>query len=65
MGLFGRSRKSGERKPGGSPRCMECGMAGGEHTDWCPAEPKEEPNVPSGRSLERYPEAEGLKESDP
>jgi hypothetical protein len=37
MGLFGRFfRKSGDREREGAHRCMECGMTGGEHTDWCP-----------------------------
>jgi len=30
--LFGRSRRTGTHEV----RCNECGMTGGEHTDWCP-----------------------------
>ena len=33
-GLFGRSR---DRKAIAKDRCMECGMEGSAHTDWCPA----------------------------
>lgn len=33
-GLFGGSK---DRRPTATDRCMECGMAGGAHTDWCPA----------------------------
>ena len=32
-GMFGRSQ---DRKPTATGRCMECGMAEGTHTDWCP-----------------------------
>ena len=32
-GLFG---GSDEEKGATADRCMECGMTGGEHTDWCP-----------------------------
>ncbi len=33
-GLFGRSQA---RKGADPSRCMECGITGGTHTDWCPA----------------------------
>ena len=32
-GLFGRSSARRGTDPN---RCMECGMTGGSHTDWCP-----------------------------
>lgn len=59
MGLFGRLfRKSGDREGERSTRCMECGMTGGEHTDWCPALPKQEADLPSDDALDggRQPE---------
>jgi hypothetical protein len=33
-GLFGRSK---ERRTAATDRCMECGMTGDAHTEWCPA----------------------------
>jgi hypothetical protein len=33
-GLFGRSH---DRKPVATDRCMDCGTAGGGHTEWCPS----------------------------
>jgi len=66
MGLFGRfSRKAGDRKPEGSGRCTECGMTGGEHTDWCPAVPHEEPGIVAGTTPEPYPGAESQGKPDP
>ncbi len=66
MGLFGRfSRKSGERRLEGSGRCMECGMTGGQHTDWCPAVPHEEPGSVPATTQERHPETEHPGESSP
>jgi hypothetical protein len=63
MGLFGRLfRRSGARKGEGEARCMECGMTGGEHTDWCPAVSDDEPDLVSDPTLERRPEAEGPTE---
>ncbi len=66
MGLFGGfSRKSGERKREGSHRCMECGMAEGKHTDWCPAISEKEPDVLPDPTLETHPGAEGPTETHP
>lgn len=67
MGLFGRfSRKSGDREGEGAHRCMECGMTGGEHTDWCPiASEAEDVDIMSGTAPERGAEDEGEAESHP
>ena len=38
MGFFkGRFGRSHRPKGTDSGRCMECGMTGDSHTDWCPA----------------------------
>ncbi len=58
MGLFGRfSRKGRERSGDTGPRCMECGMTGGDHTDWCPAADAEEPRVAADQTPERSGDA--------
>ena len=64
MGLFGRfSRKPDDRKGEGARRCMECGMTGGEHTDWCPiASEKDVADVMTDTAPERSREGEGRTE---
>jgi len=64
MGLFGRMfRRSGERTREDDDRCMECGMTGGNHTDWCPVVPdtgvEDMPDTTPGEG----PESEGRTES--
>jgi len=47
-GLFGRTK---DRRSPATDRCMECGMTGGDHTDWCPTlENQEEERAPAARS---------------
>jgi hypothetical protein len=66
MGLFGRVfRKSDDRKGEGAHRCMECGMTGGEHTDWCPVASEKDVDAMTGTAPEREPEDEGRTESPP
>lgn len=47
-GLFGRSS---DRDVGTKDRCMECGMTGGGHTDWCSNATVEAPR-PSAEAVE-------------
>ena len=64
MGLFGRfTRKSGDREDEGSHRCSECGMTGGNHTDWCPAVSHEKPGVMPGTTPEPDSKTEGPGEA--
>lgn len=46
-GMFGRSS---DRKATATGRCMECGMAEGAHTDWCPGAATDAPAPPSGEA---------------
>lgn len=54
--LFGRSK---DRRPS-TDRCMECGMTGGEHTDWCPAVEEKEAgdSTPAGSGRSDAPPEE-------
>ena len=62
MGLFRRFfRKSGDPDREGAHRCMECGMTGGEHTDWCPVA-SEDVDVVPGTVPERGSEDESRTE---
>ena len=64
MGLFERIfRRSGERKREDGDRCMECGMTGGKHTDWCPVVPEAGVEDTPDTIPEEGPEAEGQTES--
>lgn len=66
MGLFERIfRRSDEGKREDSDRCMECGMTGGKHTDWCPITPGAGVEDTSDTIPEEGPEAEGQTESHP
>lgn len=44
-GLFGSKKKTES-----GDRCMECGMTGGQHTEWCPE--VHEPVRPAGVAAE-------------
>lgn len=66
MGLFGRFfGKERKGKGEGGPRCMECGMTGGEHTDWCPLASTPEPDATRGATAEERAEAESPPQSHP
>ena len=64
MGLFERMfRRSGERKREDGDRCMECGMTGGKHTDWCPAAPAASLEGKQDMTLEEGPAGEDQRDS--
>lgn len=66
MGLFARffGRERDGRGEGG-PRCMECGMTGGEHTDWCPLAAQPEPGAAPETTSQARTEAEGPQRPQP
>ena len=51
-GIFGRSS---DRKAPATDRCMECGMAEGTHTDWCPGAAAHAP-APDAPEMDASPE---------
>jgi len=66
MGLFGRFfGKERDGKAEGGPRCMECGMTGGEHTDWCPIASTHEPDTARDAAAEEPAEAKSPRQSRP
>ncbi len=60
-GLFGRSSA---RKGTDPNRCMECGMTGGSHTDWCPVVGAEAAEVTSPTPSNDPTEAKRAVEPD-